>query len=261
MRLKQFVLSAAAVLVSLHWGAAMADTIDVRGSTTVNSFLVAPYKDEIERQSGHKLKVTASNSGEGLADLIGFSADIAMTSAPFKDIAEQLSKTGSFKGLKVEEREFNVVDLGRAEVVFIVDSANKIKYLSKAQLAGLLSGKIKNWSEVGGEDQPVVLVSEEVTGAMRTEISRKVLDGKDIAATAKIVELANQAPTLVAGTPGAFGFMSSALPATQRAGVKVVPHEGKIEQTLFVITRPRPNASVERVVGAIKNVASKALAR
>lgn len=261
MRLQRFILSAVAALVTTHMASAMADTVEISGSTTVNSVLVTPFKAEIERQSGHTLKITPSNSGEGLTDLIGFSADIAMTSAPFKDVAEQVGKNPNFRGLTVEEREFNVVPLGRAEVLFIVNPSNKVGHLSRTQLAGLLSGSIKNWHEVGGDDQAVVLVSENATGAMRTEIIRKVLGGKDLPSSVKLVELATDAPKLVAATPGAIGFISSAMPASQREGVTVVPHEGKIEQTLYIITRPGSKVSVEKVVRAIKAVGDKALSR
>ncbi|WKZ88731.1 substrate-binding domain-containing protein (plasmid) [Ralstonia pickettii] len=259
MRLKRFVATAAIALVAMQSLSALADTIDVRGSTTVNSVLITPYMADIERLSGQKLKVSPSNSGEGLTDLIGFSSDVAMTSAPFKDVADQLAKTPNLKGLKIDQREFNVVNLGHAEVLFVVNASNKVSHLTKAQLTGLLTGTIKNWKEVGGEDQPVVIISEAGTGAMRTEISRHLLGGKDFPTDIKTIELANQIPGVVAATPGAIGFMSSALPASQRADVRVIPSDGKIEQTLFVITRPHPSASVESVISAIKDVASKAL--
>lgn len=259
MRFPRFILSAVTVLACSHMGTVLADTIDIRGSTTVNGMLVTPFKAEIERQSGHTLKITPSSSGGGLTDLIGMSADIAMTSAPFKDVADQVAKTANFRGLVIEEREVNVVPLGRAEVQFIVHPANKVKQLSRTQLAGLLLGGIKNWREVGGDDQAVVLVSEDVLGAMRTEITRKVLDGKDFPASAKVVERATDAPKLVAATPGAIGYVSSATPADQRAGVAVVPHEGKIEQTLFIISRPGSSEAVNKVVQAIKTVGAQAL--
>lgn len=259
MRLSRFILSAVAALTCSHMAVALADTIDIRGSTTVNGMLVTPFKAEIERQSGHTLKITPSSSGGGLTDLIGMSADVAMTSAPFKDVADQVAKTANFRGLVIEEREVNVVPLGRAEVQFIVHPANKIKQLGRAQLAGLLSGSIKNWREVGGDDQAVVLVSEDVLGAMRTEITRKLLDGKDFPASAKVVERATDAPKLVAATPGAIGYVSSATPANQRAGVAVLPHEGKIEQTLFIISRPGSSEAINKVVQAIKTVGAQAL--
>lgn len=261
MRIQRFILSAVTALITTHMASAMADTVEIRGSTTVNAVLITPFKAEIERQSGHTLKITPSNSGEGLTDLIGFSTDIAMTSAPFKDLAEQVGKTPNFRGLQIEEHEFNIVPLGKAEVLFIVNPAVKVSQLSRTQLTGLLSGSIKNWREVGGPDQAVVLVAEDAMGAMRTEITRKVLGGKDLPSSLKLVERATDAPKLVATTPGALGFVSSAMPASQREGVTVVPHEGKIEQTLFVITRPGSKESVTQVVRAIQSVGDKALSR
>jgi hypothetical protein len=62
-----------------------------------------------------------------------------------------------------------------------------------------------NWREVGGDDQAAVLVPEDVLGAMRTEIIRKELDGKDFPASAKVVEGAKDAPKLVSATPSAIG--------------------------------------------------------
>ncbi|CAN7535958.1 hypothetical protein LJR066_006656 [Acidovorax sp. LjRoot66] len=53
--------------------------------------------------------------------------------------------------------------------------------------------------------------------------------------------------------------MSSATPANQRAGVTVVPHEGKIEQTLFIISRPGSSEAVNKVVQAIKTVGAQTL--
>lgn len=240
-------------------GAALAEDIDIRGSTTVNSVLIAPNKALIEATAGHKLKVTLSNSGRGLADLIGFSADIAMISAPFKDVTDQLAKTPSFQGLKVDAREFNVVKLGSAEVLFVVHPSSKVKQLTRAELAGIFSGRTKNWSEVGGEDQAITVVSEAKGGAMRAEIDKVVLNGQDITAGAKLVELAPQIPLLVAGTPGSIGFISSVLPTAQRSGVGVILDDVKILQTLYVVTRPRPSESVMKTVDAIKEVAKRTL--
>lgn len=53
--------------------------------------------------------------------------------------------------------------------------------------------------------------------------------------------------------------MSSETPANQRAGVTVVPHEGTIEQTLFIISRQGSSEAVNKVVQAIKTVGAQTL--
>jgi phosphate transport system substrate-binding protein len=43
----------------------------------------------------------------------------------------------------------------------IVNSENPVKELTLQQIADIYSGKITNWSEVGGEDRPIVKLSRE----------------------------------------------------------------------------------------------------
>jgi phosphate transport system substrate-binding protein len=261
MKFNNILLSALIALASLNMVAAHAETVEISGSTTVNSLLITPYKAEIERQSGTTLKINPSSSGKGLTDLIGFNTDIAMSSAPIKDLVDQIGKTPNFRGLVLKESELKIIPLGRAQVLFIVHPSNSLKTLKRAQLEGLLTGKITNWSEVGGANQPVVVISESPLGAMHTEIVQKVLGGKSFSSNTKLMEVATDVPKQVAMTPGSIGFVSSVLPAADRGEVNLIGHEGRIEQTLFIITRPGANETLDKVVGAIKAVGLKVLAR
>ena len=125
----------------------------------------------------------------------------------------------------------------------------------------MLTGKIKNWKEVGGADVPVTLVAELPNGAMRTEITRKVLDGKDFAAGTMVVDRAPAAVETVASTSGAIGFMSSAMATAQRKDVRVIPTQVQLDQTLSIATFGKPNEKSAKVIAAIKEVASATLSR
>ena len=127
MKFNNILLSALIALASLNMGAAHAETVEISGSTTVNSLLITPYKAEIERQSGTTLKITPSSSGKGLTDLIGFNTDIAMSSAPIKDLVDQIGKTPNFRGLVLKESELKIIPLGRAQVLFIVHPSNSLR--------------------------------------------------------------------------------------------------------------------------------------
>ena len=127
MRLKSILLPTAALFAAFHFCAANAESVDVSGSTTVNTMLVEPHKAEIENKAGVTLNVHPSNSGSGLTDVFGQNADIAMISAPFADVADEVFKVGPPKGLRLDKDQFNVVTLGRAQVLFIVDLGNRVK--------------------------------------------------------------------------------------------------------------------------------------
>ena len=65
MKLKNIVFSASIVLASMNIGMALAETVEISGSTTVNSLLITPHKAEIERQSGHTLKINPRQLRQG----------------------------------------------------------------------------------------------------------------------------------------------------------------------------------------------------
>src|ERR1700733_15735064 len=134
---------------------AQARTVAIHGSTTVSAAVLVPHKDDIEKASGETLDIVANGSGRGLADLTAGKADMAMISAPLE--AEAAAANAKTPG-SVDPAKLVVHQIGEARVAFVVHPSNPVKELSLAQIAGILSGKISKWSEVGGADQPIVVV-------------------------------------------------------------------------------------------------------
>ena len=54
------------------------------------------------------------------------------------------------------ENTFDMRPIGLDALVFITNVNNPVESLTEEQLRGIFSGRIKNWSEVGGLDQPIV---------------------------------------------------------------------------------------------------------
>ena len=132
-------------------GTAEAQSISLNGSTTVAYMLVLPNKATIEAASGQRIVVVGNGSQRGLSDLVAGRAEIAMISAPLEEEAARVNrrKPGSFDptGLKA-------YIVGESRVAFIVHPTNPVRSLSNAKLADILTGKITNWKDVGGADQP-----------------------------------------------------------------------------------------------------------
>ena len=61
--------------------------------------------------------------------------------------------------------------------VFIVDKANRVDNLTKQQAIDILTGKITNWKEVGGDDQPITLIHRAKSSGSRATIADVVLKG------------------------------------------------------------------------------------
>jgi phosphate transport system substrate-binding protein len=127
--------------------------IQNKGSDTMVNLALAWAEnyDDVEQETG--IAVTGGGSGTGIAALINGTVDIANASRPMKD--------GEFEDARangVEPVEY-VVAIDALAIIVHLD--NPVNELSIAQLSDIFTGRISNWSEVGGNDAPIILVSRE----------------------------------------------------------------------------------------------------
>jgi phosphate transport system substrate-binding protein len=59
--------------------------------------------------------------------------------------------------------------------VFFINKDNPVNSVTQEQLKGIVSGKIKNWKEVGGKDEPIVLFQRNEGSGSQTGLYRYVL--------------------------------------------------------------------------------------
>ncbi len=93
--------------------------------------------------------------------------------------------------------------------VFIVDKANKVDNLTKDQVVGILTGKITNWKEVGGDDQKITLIHRAKSSGSRATISDVVLKGANFTDDAVIQDSNGAVRAAIASTPGAIGYVDA----------------------------------------------------
>lgn len=146
----------------------------------------------------------------------------------YKDVTVNVAGGGSFTGMnQVAEGS---VDIGDSDVnlpdeykdkglvdhkvvvepfVFIVDKANKVDNLTKDQVIGILTGKITNWKEVGGDDQKITLIHRAKSSGSRATISDVVLKGANFTDDAVIQDSNGAVRAAIASTPGAIGYVDA----------------------------------------------------
>lgn len=93
--------------------------------------------------------------------------------------------------------------------VFIVDKANGVDNLTKEQVVAILTGKIKNWQEVGGSDQKITLIHRAKSSGSRATISDVVLKGADFTDDAVIQDSNGAVRAAISSTPGAIGYVDA----------------------------------------------------
>ena len=235
--------TAVAFLMFVLSSPAWAD-VKVHGATTVAFALMKPHKAEIEQLVGVEIALLPSSTTRGLADLVQGMADIAMLSEPL----EEAAVTANTK----QPEPINPMDyvgrhVGDAFVQFIVHPSNPIQKLTRAQLAGLYSGKIKNWSEIGGNNQTVMIVGQPMSASYRMiKESLAISYASDLRA----VQNTNLIPIIVVQAPGALGNISTAHDVPERSKFKVVETPLKLPLHLYLAIRKDAPEHVKRVVDA-----------
>ncbi len=180
----------------------------------------------------------ASSGGEKISGKISASGSTALLPLlkpaqeafqdKYKDVTVNVAGGGSFTGMnQVAEGS---VDIGDSDVnlpdeykdkglvdhkvvvepfVFIVDKANKVDNLTKDQVIGILTGKITNWNEVGGDDQKITLIHRAKSSGSRATISDVVLKGENFTDDAVIQDSNGAVRAAIASTPGAIGYVDA----------------------------------------------------
>ena len=121
-------------------------------------------------QSEHtevRISVTGGGSGTGIASLLNKTVDIANSSRKIKE--EEIDEAKS-KG--IDPVEFVVA---RDAIAVIVNPENPVSQLTLKQISDMYSGKFSNWTEVGGEDRPIVRLSRETNSGTHVYFLETVL--------------------------------------------------------------------------------------
>jgi phosphate transport system substrate-binding protein len=132
---------------------APSEYIDNKGSDTLVNLALAWAEKYQTINPEIRISVTGGGSGTGLTALVNRSVDIANASRQIKPEEIEAAKAA---GLNPQE-----IIVARDAIAIIVNPENPIEQLTIQQLSAIYRGEINNWSEVGGEDRPIVRLSRE----------------------------------------------------------------------------------------------------
>ena len=176
-------------------GTEIAGKISASGSTALLP-LLKPAQEEFQNKHA---KVTVNVAGGG--SFTGMN-QVAEGSVDIGDSDVNLPDEYKDKGLvdhKVVVEPF----------VFIVDKANKVDNLTKQQVIDIMTGKVTNWSQVGGADQKITLIHRAKSSGSRATISEVVLKGAAFTDDAVIQDSNGAVRSAISTTPGAIGYVDA----------------------------------------------------
>ena len=192
--MKKIVFSLCLLAVSLG----MANAQKIKGSDTVLPLSQKEAENYLQKHPDANVTVTGGGSGVGISALLEGTTDIAQSSRRIKFDERNKLKTA---GKTVKE-----VIIAYDALAVVVHPSNPVKKLTREQLEGIFTGKIKNWKEVGGPDMKIVPYSRETSSGTYEFFKESVLKHRNymsgimsMPATGAIVQSVSQ-------TPGAIGY-------------------------------------------------------
>jgi phosphate transport system substrate-binding protein len=172
-------------------------------------------------------EVAAHGSSTAFTDLGSGSADIGMSSRKIKP--EEVAKLSDLGDLTSAASEHV---LGLDGIAIIVNRSNGVAALTKEQIAGIFTGKIKDWSDVGGTGGPIRTYALDNRSGTYDTFKTLVLGSGELTADTARLEAGQALSEKVAGDPSGIGFVG--LPYIAGSKAVAVSEKG---------TKPRlPNA-------------------
>lgn len=166
-------LLAVMVVALAGWCGAEEQTVRLKGGDAMGAKLV-PQLVEAYKAAGNKevaFQIVAEGSATAFAGLVDGSADIGMTSRPAKPRELEAARA---KGLA-----FRLVPVCRDMLAVVVHGTNPLRALTRAQVAAIFTGDVKDWSEVGGRPGKISVYHRNTASSSYLEWKALAMDGRD----------------------------------------------------------------------------------
>ena len=196
------------------------------GSTSMKSVIGALGESFQNANSGVTFTYNPTGSGSGIQAVSEGRCDIGLAS----------------RGLKDDEKSSGLTEtvLAYDGIAVVVSPENPVSDLTIEQIADIYTGKITNWSEVGGNDAEIVLIGREAGSGTRdgfesiTGTEEACQYRQELTSTGDVIATVSQ-------NPNAIGYASlSAVKDTVKALSVggVAPSEDTVKDGSYLIQRP-----------------------
>jgi len=202
-----------------------AATLTVAGSTSVQPFAEKLAEHYMAAHPGIAINVQGGGSTAGVRAAETGAAQIGMSSRHLKDSEEALHQ----------------ITIALDGIAIIVNAANPVAGLTRAQVAAIFAGEVGRWSAVGGPDQPIHFVTREEGSGTRGAFEEMVMGKREIAPRALVQDSNGAVREIVASDPNALGYISLGLVDRRVRAVAVdgvAPTHDSIMAKRYAVVRP-----------------------
>lgn len=193
------------------------NVLRIRGSDTLGAKLVPQWAEAFKKQnSSVSFDIAAEGSSTAFTNLSAGTAEIGMSSREVKSDEITFAKT---KGVYIKE-----TPVAWDMIVVVVNKNNPVSSLTKRQIAGIFTGAIKDWSEVGGTPGPISIYTRNTSSGTYKDWQKMAMRDKDYATSSQKLAGNEQIASEVANNAGGIGYVGLAY--AKAKGTKTVAIDG-----------------------------------
>lgn len=233
------------------------DKINISGSTTVLPVVQSASEIFMKKNPDISIAISADGSGSGLKALAEGFTDIAMSS---RKIKEAEVDSASKRGITPLE-----IKVAIDALIPIVHPDNPVQELSMEQLKAIYSGEIKNWKELGGKNESVVVITRDSSSGTYETWYEVVMKKERISPRAQLQASNGGMAQAVHKNPKAigyigFGYLNDNIKAVKLNGVEAstataLDQSWPIARDLFLYTKKEPGGSIKKLIDFLLNPA------
>ncbi len=209
--MKNLMIVVLGIAVCLFSYAGQAGAIDLTyaGSVTVLESVMKEAAPIFEKKTGLKIGLSGGGSGAGVKAVVAGTVELG-------GVSRDLKKEEIGQGVVAYKIAYGAVGL-------VMNKSIAVDNLTSSQVKDILTGKIRNWKEVSGQDQPIRVVISTPGCACREEF-QEIMMSKEPYAEGAIISPMKTLSETVQNTPGAVGPLATAVIDTNK--VKTIRIDG-----------------------------------
>ena len=204
----------------------LSGSISLSGSTSMEKVCEALAETFMEENKDVTVTVEYTGSSAGIESVTNNMCDIGNASRNLKD----------------SEKEKGVVEniIAIDGIAVVVNPSTEVSNVTKDELIKIYTGEIKNWKELGGKDENIVVLGREAGSGTRSAFE-ELLGIEDMCVYAGEIDSTGGVKAKVASTEGTIGYVSldvvdETIKALSLDGVEAT--EANIKAGSYLLSRP-----------------------
>ncbi|MFQ5504472.1 MAG: phosphate ABC transporter substrate-binding protein, partial [Planctomycetota bacterium] len=143
----------------------------IKGSDTMVHLVTGWAEAYMKAHPEAEISVTGGGSGTGIAAMINGTTGLCMASREVKSREEEQAKS---RGIR-----FHEITVARDGIAVVVNPQNAVSELTLDQLRQVFNGTLQSWSQIGGVEQAIQILSRESNSGTYVFFNEHVLQKDD----------------------------------------------------------------------------------